>query len=425
MGVSMAAEAEDVSGPILVFDPATGDVISQDRAGEPWYPASLTKLMTAFVIFKKLRNGSMTLEQKLTISELAHSQPASHTGIAAGKEVTVDWALQALLVYSANDMATVLAEGADGSVENFAREMNATAQAMGLDATHFSNPNGLYDPRHISSARDIGMIAASLINQFPEYAHYYSQPTVALGKRQLNNHNALIRTMPDAVGMKTGFICPSGYNLVGSVVRNGKQVVSVVLGAHSGARRDKASKALLDDAFNELGKPGHVPLASIPDLAYGSIVPADMTTTVCKQKQPVTPVNAHHLEGWGVSFGTYDTATKADMALRGRLISPSGIDAGGTPGIIALPSNGGFTAMLWALDQPRAQDLCGKYKAEQAPCDVMTDVMLLQMAAAAQPEIVPAADQVGEGEGADSADMKPPAPDKAAGKTKRVRKKLN
>jgi len=420
---SFAAHAEDASGPVLVFDPATGDVITQDRAGEPWYPASLTKLTTAYVIFGKLKAGTIKLDDKFTISALANSQPASHTGLPAGKQVTVDWALQALLVYSANDMAYVLAEGADGSIEAFAKEMNATAQKFGMSASHYTNPNGLFDPRHVSSARDIGIIAAALLRDYPEYAHYFSQQSVALGKRQLNNHNGLIRTMDDAIGMKTGFICPSGYNLVGAIDRGGKRVISVVLGARSGAKRNKVSEQLLNDGFTQLGQPGHDQITNIKDEPYGAIVPADMTTTVCKQKQPVTPVNAHHLEGWGVSFGTYDTAIKADMALRGRLLSPNGIDAGGEPGVISLPGDSGYAAMLWGMDQLAAEDLCNKYKGEGAPCDVMSDVMLLQMAAAAPPEVVSPTDGDTDGEGADTADVKAAPADKPAKKLKTPAKK--
>lgn len=414
------ASAEEVAGgPTLLFDPFSGEVLSQNRAGEPWYPASLTKLMTSYVIFKKLREGTMKLDQELTISELAHAQPASHTGLPTGKTVTVDFALQALLVYSANDMAYVLAEGADGSADAFAREMNAMAQSMGLTSTHFVNPNGLYDPRHISSARDMGVIAALIINQYPEYLHYFSQPDVAVGRRRLPNHNSLIRIMPEAVGMKTGFVCNSGYNLVGSAIRNGRQIVSVVLGARSGNLRSKMSKDMLENGFDELGKPGHSKIGEIPDQAYGSIVPADMTTTVCKMKQPVTPVNARRTSGWGVSFGTFDTAMKADMALRGRLISPTGIDAGGVAGVIQLENNTGFAAMLWNLDQAKSNELCGQYKAEGAACDVMPDTLLLQMAAAAPPD-----DTIDQPSDVGDADMRPPPPaHKVAKKAKHHHKK--
>ncbi len=404
------ARADDISGPSLLFDPFSGEVISQNRAGEPWYPASLTKLMTSYVVFRKIRDGKLHLDQQVPISERAHLQPASHTGLPAGKTVSVDFALQALLVYSANDMAYVLAEAASGSSERFADEMNDVAKTMDLQATHFVNPNGLFDPRHISSARDLGVIAALIVNQFPEHLHYFTQEAVMVGKRRLPNHNSLIRIMPEAVGMKTGFVCNSGYNLVGSAIRGGRQLVSVVLGARSGNVRAKASHEMLDSGFDELGKSGHAKVGEIVDQSYGSIVPADMTTTVCKKKAPVTPVNAHRMAGWGVSFGTFDTAMKADMALRGRLISPAGIDAGGTAGIIKLENKAGYSAMLWDLAQEKTSALCAQYKADGATCDVMPDVLLLQMAAAAPPEA--SADALATDEGSDDDGVKSVLPPK-------------
>ena len=418
-------QAEIVSGPVLVFDPFSGEVIQQSRAGEPWYPASLTKLMTGYIIFKKLRDGKMQLDQELQISDRAHFQPASHTGLPAGKLVTVDFALQALLVYSANDMAYVLAEGADGTAEVFADEMNRTAQGLSLTATHFVNPNGLFDPRHISSARDMGVIAALIINQFPEYLHYFNQPDVAVGSRRLPNHNSLIRVMPEAVGMKTGFVCNSGYNLVGSAIRGGRQLVSVIMGARSGSMRTKFTKEMLDEGFDELGKPDHGRIGEIPDQSYGAVVPADMTTTVCKAKQPVTPVSARRTSGWGITFGTFDTAMKADMALRGRLISPIGIDAGGTAGVIKLENNSGYAAMVWNLGEEKTVQLCHQYMSEGAGCDVMPDTLLLQMAAAALPDDNTNIQMTDEG--SDDADLKPPPPDSNPPKSsrhKRIHKKF-
>src|SRR5207237_1149584 len=184
------------------------------RAGEPWYPASLTKLMTAYVVFQKIKAGALKLDQKITVSELAARQPPSKLGLAAGSTITVDLALQALLVYSANDMAYVLAEAAAGSAQHFVEEMNRAASGLGLSGTYFANPNGLFDPRQVISARDIGTLAATILREFPEHAHYFSQPFVAVGNRKLLNHNMLLRQMKIVDGMKTGFICNSGYNLV-------------------------------------------------------------------------------------------------------------------------------------------------------------------------------------------------------------------
>ena len=168
-----------------------------------------------------------------------------------------------------------------------------------------------------------------------------------VGKRRLPNHNSLIRIMPEAVGMKTGFVCNSGYNLVGSAIKDGRQLISVVLGAHNGGQRAQLSQLLLQSGFDRPNDPTHGKVAEIVDQIYGAIVPADMTKTVCKKKEPVTPINAHNMAGWAISFGTYTDAIKADMALRGRLISPVGIEAGGTGGVIKMPNKAGFAAMLW------------------------------------------------------------------------------
>ena len=150
------------AGPSLLFDAASGEVISQDRAGEPWYPASLTKLMTAYLVFKKLKAGSLKLDQSVVVSPLAASQVPSKIGIPAGGTITVDLALQTLLVYSANDIAYVLAEGAGGTVTNFVKDMNAVAQKLGLRSTHFVNPNGLFDPRQLTSALGNGVLASTI-----------------------------------------------------------------------------------------------------------------------------------------------------------------------------------------------------------------------------------------------------------------------
>jgi D-alanyl-D-alanine carboxypeptidase len=410
------AHAEFKSGPTLLFDAKTGEVLAQDRAGEPWYPASLTKMMTAYVIFKKIRDGKLSLDQDVIVSELAHSQPASKIGVPAGKTVKLDFALQAMLVYSANDMAYVLAEAGGNNVSNFAKEMNAIAREIGLSATHFVNPNGLFDPRQISSARDMGVIAALLINQYPEHAHYFAQEYVAVGKRRLSNHNSLIRIMPEAVGMKTGFVCNSGYNLVGTAIQNGRQLVSVVLGARNSGQRAANSKKLLVSGFLMPSDPAGMKVAEIVDQPFGAIVPADLTIAVCKGRPPTSQLSAAEMHGWAVSFGTFDTLVKADMALRGRMIAPAAIDATGQDGVIKMPGGAGYSAMLWGLDQITSLAMCAQYKSEGAPCDVLPDELVKQIALSApveNPFPVATTDQ-----GSDDDRMGPPAP-----KVKRVKHK--
>lgn len=384
-----------LAGPSLLFDPATGEVVSQDRAGEPWYPASLTKLMTAYVVFGKLKRGEMQPDQKLTVSALASGQPASKVGMKPGTTITVELALQMLLIYSANDMAYVLAEGSSGTYQNFVKLMNAEAKRLGMTATHYANPNGLFDARQVTSARDIGMLAQALLRDFPEHAHYFSQASVSLGKRQLRNRNSLLRQMKTADGMKTGFVCNSGFNLVASATDNGRKLIAVVLGASSGRERADLAEMMLTAGFAKPPQPQQMRIGAIADSELGSLVPADLTQTVCRGK-PTAVARASGLTGWGVSFGSYDKPATADMALRGRLLGVRDMIQDSTSGVVRIPGTNGFNAMVWNLDQASSLSVCGAFKKQNSYCDVMTPesfASIANLARATEERIVPAASQ--------------------------------
>jgi D-alanyl-D-alanine carboxypeptidase len=327
--------------------------------------------MTSYVVFNRLRLGLMTLDQNIPVSALASAQPRSKIGLPAGRTVSVDFALQALLVYSANDMAYVLAEAAGGNVQNFVTAMNATAKRLGMTATHYVNPNGLFEPRQVTTARDTAILAQAIVKEFPEHAHYFKQPTLAIGKRRLANHNALIRRMQDADGMKTGFVCNSGFNLVASATRNGRKLVAIVFGAPSSKARADLAELLLVDGF---ARQPLTPLQHISEVAnqpLGNVVPADMTASICRRK-PVTLVSASELKGWGMSLGSYDTAQQADTALRGHLLSPSGLSLAGKAGVIKLPGSNGFAAVVWDIAESRGRAACAQLRNEETYCNVMT-----------------------------------------------------
>jgi D-alanyl-D-alanine carboxypeptidase len=404
--VLAAASPALAAGPSLLFDPATDEVISQDRAGDPWYPASLTKLMTAYIVFQKLKSGQLKLDQKLPVSELAHSQPPSKIGVPIGQTVSVDFALQALLVYSANDMAYVLAEGSDGSLQAFSAQMNAQARKLGMTGSHFVNPNGLFDHRHISTARDIAILASAILREFPEYDHYFSQPFISIGKRRLSNRNSLLRQMKEADGMKTGFVCSSGFNLVATATHDGRRLAAVILGANSGKHRVDLAEMLLTDGFSRGAAP-RPKLQSIPNVRTGEIVPTDMTKQVCKQK-PVALALSKSLGGWGISFGNYENSQTADMALRGRMLSQSGMELPGMPGIIRLPEKRGYAAAMWNLDQPTSEMACVRYRAEKAPCEVIPPETFAKIAALVPDPAPP--QTVGDPEGNDIAKPKKKKP---------------
>ncbi|WP_162914199.1 D-alanyl-D-alanine carboxypeptidase family protein [Taklimakanibacter lacteus] len=384
-----------MAGPSLLFDAATGEVVSQDRAGEPWYPASLTKLMTAYVIFEKLKRGEMTPDQKLAVSQLASSQPASKVGMKPGTTITVDLAVQMLLIYSANDMAYVLAEGASGNYQEFVKLMNAEAKRLGMTATHYANPNGLFDARQVTSARDIGVLATALLRDFPEHAHYFSQADVALGKRKLLNRNSLLRKMKTADGMKTGFVCNSGFNLVASATDNGRKLIAIVLGASGGRERADLAEMMLTSGFAKPPQPQQMRLSAIANAQLGTLVPADLTQTVCKGK-PTAIARASGLTGWGVSFGSYDKPATADMALRGRLLGARDMIQNSTAGVVRIPGTNGYSAMVWDLDQAASLSVCAAFKKQNSYCDVMTPegfASIANLARATEERIVPAASQ--------------------------------
>jgi D-alanyl-D-alanine carboxypeptidase len=242
-----ASRAE--AGPTLLVDADSGRVLHAIDAFEPWYPASLTKMMTAYVVFRAIEAGRITLDTPVLISEEALRQPPSKMGFPVGTGVTIDDALRMLFVKSANDIAVALAEGVSGSVPAFAEEMNRAAASLGMTGSHFTNPNGLPDERQWTTARDLAVLARAMLKQFPQHASFYSIPAIRIGKRFMRNHNNLLGRYEGVNGIKTGFICASGFNVVTTASRNGRQLIAVVLGAPRAARRAEITAAILEEGF--------------------------------------------------------------------------------------------------------------------------------------------------------------------------------
>jgi D-alanyl-D-alanine carboxypeptidase len=234
---------------LLVVEADSGKVLQAENATYPWYPASVTKLMTAYVTLKAVKEGRMSLDTLLTVSPVAASQSPSKMGFRPGIQVTVDNALKMMLVKSANDMAVVLAEGVGGSIDGFSSLMNQNAQRLGMTQTSYVNPNGLPADAQITSARDLAILARAIIHDLPEYEYFVHIPSIRYGRRVTQNFNKLIGRYPGADGFKTGFICASGYNLVASATRNGKRLIAVVLGASSGQARAVKAAQLLERGF--------------------------------------------------------------------------------------------------------------------------------------------------------------------------------
>jgi D-alanyl-D-alanine carboxypeptidase len=200
-----------------------------------------------------------------------------------------------------------------------------------------------------------------------------------VGQRKLSNRNALLRQMPEADGMKTGFVCSSGFNLVATATRDGHKLAAVIFGANNGKHRADLAEMLLVDGFSRTGAT-RAKLQSIANVKTGALVPADMSKQVCKQK-PLAIAMSRDLQGWGISFGNYESPATADMALRGRMLSEAGISLTGTPGIIRLPEKRGFAAAVWNLDQAGSETACARYRTDNAPCEVITPETFATIAA--------------------------------------------
>src|SRR3981081_1190150 len=234
---------------LLVLEADPGKVLQADNATYPWYPASVTKLMTAYVTLKAVKDGRISLDTLFTVSPVAAAQSPSKMRFRPGIQVTVDNALKMMLVKSANDMAVVLAEGVGGSIDGFSAQMNQAAPRLGMTESSYVNPNGLPADGQITSARDLAILARAIIRDLPEYEYFVHIPSIRFGRKVTQHFNKLIGRYPGADGFKTGFICASGYNLVASATRNGKRLIAVVLGASSGQMRAVRAAQLLERGF--------------------------------------------------------------------------------------------------------------------------------------------------------------------------------
>jgi D-alanyl-D-alanine carboxypeptidase len=270
------------SGASILIDADSGKVLRADNATYPWYPASTTKLMTLYMALSAVRDNRITFDTLFTVSRNANLQAPTKMGLPVGAQVTVDNALKMMMVKSANDMAVVLAEGVGGSVDDFAQQMTDTAHKLGMSESNFVNPNGLPADGQITSARDLAILARALIREFPDYSFYWHVPAIKFGKRIVRNYNPLLGRYPGADGMKTGFICASGFNLVATATRNNKRLIAVVLGAPSGAVRAIKAAEMLESGFSQNPLSWLTPsLGMVDALAPMNVDPPNLQEQTC------------------------------------------------------------------------------------------------------------------------------------------------
>ena len=242
-----------VAGPTLLFEAGSGRVLYAEDADDQWHPASLTKIMTVYLTLQAFKAGKLAFDTPIPYSEAASLQPPSKIGLPVGATITVDLALQALIIKSANDIAVALSEAVGGSEAQFVELMNATARRLGMTRTVFRNPHGLPAAEQVSTARDLARLSAVAVREFPEHAGRWAQQQMQVGNVRIVSHNGLFKSMEGADGLKTGFICDSGFNIVASATRDNVRLMAVVLGESTPGERNQRAQELIDRGFGLIG----------------------------------------------------------------------------------------------------------------------------------------------------------------------------
>ncbi|MBO0663462.1 D-alanyl-D-alanine carboxypeptidase [Jiella sp. MQZ9-1] len=266
----------------IVVDLATGKVLSHENATVRRYPASTTKLMTAYVALEQLRAGKVGLDSPVIVTNLAAAQAPSKMGYPAGSVIRLDNALHMMLVKSANDIAMAIGQMlAGGSEEDFVAMMDDAAARLGMKDSHFINPNGLPGDGQYVSAKDMALLAMAIRRDFPAFASYFGTPAITNGRALIKNGNKLLGHFDGADGMKTGYICAAGFNLVSSATRKGRTLIAVVLGANGTIARERLSAKLLEEGFKTDPTKINLTVTAMPISAGPAL---DVSDYICSAK---------------------------------------------------------------------------------------------------------------------------------------------
>ncbi|MDR5898973.1 D-alanyl-D-alanine carboxypeptidase [Halomonas vilamensis] len=399
----------------IVVDLDNGEVLYAENADARRYPASLTKMMTLYLAFEALEEGTLRLDQALPVSRYAAAKPAVKLWLAAGSSIPVDTAIRALAVRSANDVAAVVAEALGGTEPRFAQMMTAKAREMGMHATTFRNASGLPDDAQVTTARDMLTLSVRVMQDFPQYYHYFGLQEFVYRGTKHKSHNRLVKNYPGADGLKTGFIRASGFNVATTATRGERRLVGVVMGGFSSQSRDTHMADLLNRSFMRAGlRDHHTWLAdasfSRDFMRFGQprvvepVEPApaarslellasletsvntvqDSRAEINAFESPITERNdplralierestllgSRATQAWGIQVGAFSHADQAQQFARlaaERL--PHAMN--GRIAVDAL-DNSVFRARLMALQEGQARQACQQLKAQGMDCMVV------------------------------------------------------
>jgi D-alanyl-D-alanine carboxypeptidase len=343
----------------IVTEAATGNVLIAANPDEPRHPASLTKMMTLYMVFEALRDRRLTLDQIVPVSWHAAGMAPSKLGLTPSTRITVEQAILGLVTKSANDAAAALGELLGGDEDRFGEMMTLRARALGMTHTVFRNASGLPDPDQVTTARDLAVLARHLVEDFPVQYRYFSVPSFPFHGHIILNHDHLLQTYPGADGMKTGYTEASGFNLVTSAVHSDVRLIGVVLGAAKPGERDAHMQALLDQGFDQLNIPPVVARRETP--AGGLIASAQAATP-----EPASARARALVPRWSVWIEGQPTEAAARTAA---ILARKGADAGDIR-VDTVSSRGRTTyrGVLTGLSPLDARQACAAVARKRLPC---------------------------------------------------------
>ena len=377
MGVALvaAAAASAAERPAhagyaaFVVDAGSGAVLHRENADTLNYPASLTKMMTLYIVFESLDHGVVSLDTKLPVSRRAASRPPSKIGLRAGEKIALGDAVRLMAVKSANDVATTIAEYFSGSEAAFAQLMTSRARALGMRNTTFRNASGLPDRRQRTTARDVATLALSIYERFPHYTHFFATRSATWRGKRYRNTNRLLGVYPGMNGIKTGYISASGFNLAASVERDGFHIVAVVMGGKTSKRRNARMRTLLDRALADSGRSREF-LAAVrrprPKPAPGAPASSPAPTVAAADY-------ANGGGAWSIQLGAYSERDAAERILEVAHFVVPGLAAGGERRVETVAGQRGvlYRARQVGLGEDEARRACGEIKRHNLPCLVV------------------------------------------------------
>ncbi len=382
----------------FVADMETGEVLHSRRADAERYPASLTKMMTLYMLFEALERGEVSLDDAITASAEAASRPSSKLGLRAGQTIRVEDAIRALIIQSANDVAVAVAEHLQDDEARFAAVMTLRARELGMTNTVFRNASGLPDAAQHTTARDVARLAYALHEDFPQYYHYFGETRFRWNGVTHRNHNSLVGNQAGVDGLKTGYIRASGFNLAASAERDGHRIIAVVMGGVSASVRDAHARELIEAAFSALNarSEGRMLAAMntprLNPVRAQEILTAELTTLPAQTAQgsaPAAPAAQVELadldaaprprpfspvatpEGWSVQVGAFTSQAAASARLESiAMMGLHSLLGEAQARVEPLERNG---RQLWraryaGLDGDRARSICQRLEASGESC---------------------------------------------------------